>query len=79
MKFQKRCVSLYFYFAYLKEENEIPLSPLTSSEHEILYKEGNLGKPIAPLDSWHDYLCKLPYLDCRCPPLIHLEFSSPAG
>jgi len=44
-------VQAHFYFAHLKKENQIPLSLLISDEHGIFHKEGNLGKPIVPLDS----------------------------
>jgi len=75
MKFYKICARPYFYFAQLKKENQIPLSPLTSGEQGIFHKEGNLGKPIVPSDFWHDFHSKSPYLGRRCPPQVHLDFS----
>jgi len=54
IEFLKKCASSYFYFATLNKENQILLSPLIFGEQGIFHTEGNLGEPIAPLDSWQD-------------------------
>jgi len=77
MEFHKRCEISYSYFEHEKKESQIPLSPLIFVEQEIFHTEGNLGKSIAPLDSYRNFHIETPYLDCECPPLVHLEFFSP--
>ena len=79
MESYKRCANSISHFAHLRKENQILLSPLTSSNQEIFQMEGNLGEPIAPLDSWHDFHLKSPYLGCRCLSLVCLGFPSFVG
>jgi len=51
IEFHKRYASPYFYFANLKKESQISLSPLTSGEHEIFYKKGILANCLRRLTS----------------------------
>jgi len=51
IELQKKCASSYFYFAHVKKDNQIPLSPLIIGKQEVYYKKRNFGNPILPMDS----------------------------
>jgi len=77
---QKMCKLIFLLctFEQGKSNPVVSFKTLTFGEQGIFHKKGNLGEPIASLDSWHDFLSKSPYLCHRCPSPVHLEFFSPA-